>query len=157
MKKGALLHSSSSHLKRFQPLLKPYENDFIFEQYVNKTFLDDIAINGVLTSEITVNFIKFIGSTIFQNVDTLLITCSTLGIIADYHPIINETKLIRIDNSLSEEAVKHGGKIAVIYTVETTREATSSLFEGHIEKNPTANASFDMIYVPNAWDFFSNR
>ena len=77
----------------------------------------------------------------------VLLTCSTLG------PALpcNSPAILRADGALAEEAVRDGGRVAVICAAPTTLQATGNLFRNAAAKT---GASIDIWWVDGAWDMF---
>ncbi len=83
--------------------------------------------------------------------DAVLLTCSTLGPAAEAAAEGAPVPILRTDAALAREAVKDGGKIVVLCTVETTLEPTRHLFE---EAAHATGAEIVMRLVPGAWEAF---
>ncbi len=83
--------------------------------------------------------------------DAVLLTCSTLGPAAEAAAATALIPILRVDAALAREAVKDGGKIAVLCAVETTVETTKLLFE---QEGRATGAEIVVILVPHAWDAF---
>ena len=86
--------------------------------------------------------------------DLVLLTCSTLGPIADH--LDATVPIRRADRALAEEAVaeagwKGGGRVAILYTLPTTAQATGALFR---EVAKGSGIEIDLSLVAGAWDAF---
>jgi Asp/Glu/hydantoin racemase len=86
--------------------------------------------------------------------DLVLLTCSTLGPIADH--LDATVPIRRADRALAEEAIakagkKAGSRVAILYTLPTTAQATGALFR---EVADGTGVSIDLSLVAGAWDAF---
>jgi hypothetical protein len=83
--------------------------------------------------------------------DAILITCSTLGPVADsFDGSRHHCPVYRTDKMLAEALKRRQGKSVVLYAAESTLNATISLFcSGEsLEHHP------EIIFVPEAWRAF---
>ena len=83
--------------------------------------------------------------------DAVLLTCSTLGPAAEAVAPNAAAPILRVDAALAADAVKDGGRVAVLCTVETTMEPTRLLFERAAQ---ATGAKIAMHLVPGAWEVF---
>ena len=82
--------------------------------------------------------------------DVVLLTCSTVG------PAIGRVvgapvPVMRVDAALAEEAVRRGGRVAVLCAVATTIAPTRDLFE---KAAAATGARVELALVPDAWPAF---
>lgn len=78
--------------------------------------------------------------------DAVLLTCSTLGPSVEHASAA--VPVLRVDEALAEAAVRGGGRVVVLCTVETTLEPSRTLFERHAA---ATGARIETRLVPNAW------
>ncbi len=83
--------------------------------------------------------------------DAVLLTCSTLGPAAEAAAVAASVPVVRVDDTFAREAVRGGGKVAVLCAVQTTMEPTRLLFE---KEARATGAEVVMHFVPGAWDVF---
>jgi len=83
--------------------------------------------------------------------DAVLLTCSTLGPAAEAATRTTSIPVMRVDAALAREAVKDGGKVAVLCAVETTVVPTKLLFEAAAH---ATGAEIIVHLVPHAWEAF---
>lgn len=81
------------------------------------------------------------------DVAAVVLTCSTLG--PSVEGIASPIPCLRVDAALAEAAVRDGGRVAVLCTVETTLAPTQALFAAAAAKT---GATIEMALVPGAWD-----
>jgi len=86
-----------------------------------------------------------------DDADAVLLTCSTLGPAAEAAATCASVPMFRVDAMLAREAVRSGGKVAVLCAVQTTMEPTRFLFEKEARATGTEVV---MHFVSGAWDVF---
>lgn len=105
---------------------------------------------GRLTPEIAAETVSLLRG-LSAGADAVLLTCSTLGPAADTAALDSAIPVLRVDAALAAEAVKAGGRVVVLCTVETTVEPTRRLFE---DAARATGATIDVQVVPQAWAAF---
>lgn len=81
--------------------------------------------------------------------DAVILTCSTLGPVADDLAASAAVPVLRVDRALAEAAMRAGRRVVVLCTVATTVKPTSRLFEA------AANGSeVEIRLIPGTWDEF---
>lgn len=86
-----------------------------------------------------------------ENADRVLLTCSTLGSAATLASESAAVPVLRVDQTLAEQAMKTAGSVVTLCAVETTLEPTRQLF-AQVEKHP--QAQFEIHLVAGAWEKF---
>jgi Asp/Glu/hydantoin racemase len=86
-----------------------------------------------------------------READVVVLNCSTLGPAASLAADRSAVPVIRADGMLAERAVKAGGKVIVLCTVETTIAPTTRLFE---EAAKATDADIDVRLIEGAWALF---
>jgi len=86
-----------------------------------------------------------------NDADAVLLTCSTLGAVADDVAGKASVPVLRVDAALARQAVRNGGKIAVLCAAETTLGPTGALFGKAAQQT---GAAIDLRLVPGAWGAF---
>lgn len=86
-----------------------------------------------------------------READAVVLNCSTLGPASSKAAAAAVVPVIRADGVLAEEAVKAGGKVVVLCTVETTIDPTTKLFEAAAE---ATGAAIEVRLIPGAWALF---
>lgn len=89
--------------------------------------------------------------TLARDADAVVLNCSTLGPAVSKVAAGAAAPIIRADAMLAEQAVKAGGKVVVLCTVETTIAPTTALFEAAAE---ATRAEIEVRLVPGAWAHF---
>jgi len=83
--------------------------------------------------------------------DVVLLTCSTLGPVADELSATLAVPVLRVDRALAEEAIRAGQSIVALCAVATTMTPTRALFETLAEDS---GATVDVRLVDGAWNHF---
>ena len=86
-----------------------------------------------------------------EDADAVVLNCSTLGPAVTKVEAGAAAPIIRADATLAEEAIKVGGKVIVLCTVETTIAPTSALFEAAAKATGT---EIEVRLVAGAWAHF---
>ncbi len=86
-----------------------------------------------------------------QDADAVILNCSTLGPASLQAATAAAAPIIRADGVLADEAVKAGGKVIILCTVETTVDPTTELFEAAAK---ATGAEIEVRLIPGAWALF---
>lgn len=144
----ACLHTAESNVAVFDAALAELKPAGVeLRHYVRADLLAAAERAGGLTATITAQTVDALHE-LCVGADAVLLTCSTLG------PAAAEaasTPVMRVDAALAYEAVKDGGKVAVLCAVETTVEPTRLLFERAAR---ATGAEVAVHLVPHAWEAF---
>lgn len=105
---------------------------------------------GGLTADITTETADVLLH-LAQEADAVVLNCSTLGPAALLAAGKSPVPVIRADGILAERAVKAGGKVIVLCTVETTIDPSTRLFE---EAAKATGAVIDVRLIEGAWALF---
>jgi hypothetical protein len=126
----------------------PEASGAVLRHVVRPDFLAEAEEAGGLTPDIARRTAEALGE-LAQGTDAVLLTCSTLGPAAEAVP--GPVPVLRVDAALASQAVATGGRVIVLYAVETTREPTRLLFEAAARGT---GAAIEMRLVPGGWDAF---
>jgi len=105
---------------------------------------------GRLTDEISAETAAFLWH-LAEDADAVVLNCSTLGPAVSKISADAGAPIIRADAILAEQAVKRGGKVLVLCTVDTTIAPTTALFEAAAQ---ATGAEIEVRLVPGAWAHF---
>lgn len=86
--------------------------------------------------------------------DLILSSCSTVGEVADVYSRVVSIPVVKIDEVMSEEAVKAGRKIALIATVKTTLNPSRRLIEKEAARLGK-ETEIDEYLESGAWELLS--
>ncbi len=148
----ACLHTAESNIHHFDRAADGLSLDL--RHWVRADLLRAAEAAGTLTPDLVAATAEALLD-LAGEADFVLLTCSTLGPIADH--LDATVPIRRADRALAEEAVakaalKAGGRVAILYTLPTTAQATGALFR---EMADGAGVSVDLSLVIGAWDAFT--
>lgn len=147
----ACLHTAESNVAVFDAALAELKPAGVeLRHYVRADLLAAAERAGGLTATITAQTVDALHE-LCVGADAVLLTCSTLGPAAEAAAEAASTPVMRVDAALAYEAVKDGGKVAVLCAVETTVEPTRLLFERAAR---ATGAEVAVHLVPHAWEAF---
>ena len=145
------LHTAESNIAVFENALRKSGLASVeLEHYVRIDLLQAAENAGGVTAKVSEQTIEEINR-IRENVDVVLMTCSTLGPIADSVAEESSVPILRVDAALAHHSVQSGGRVAVLCAVETTLQPTRLLFE---KEARLTGAQIVVSLVPNAWEMF---
>ena len=85
-----------------------------------------------------------------EGVDRILVTCSTLGGVAEELAPADGPSVTRVDRPMAEAAVSLGSRIGLAYTISSTVVPTSTLL-WEAAHSADRNIDLDLIDCPSAW------
>lgn len=151
MPRIACLHTAESNIAVFDAALQAIGRaDVELHHSVRADLLADAEREGQLTPVITARTVEAVRD-LCGGADVVLLTCSTLGPAAEVAAERASTPIVRVDAALAAEAVRDGGKVAVLCAVATTMEPTRQLFERVAR---ASGAEIIVQLVPGAWEAF---
>ena len=147
----ACLHTADSNVQVFDTALQELGTEGVRLRHgVRADLLAAAEQAGGLTPEIAEQTAGVLRD-LCDGADAVLLTCSTLGPAADAAAAAASVPMIRVDAMFAREAVRGGGKVAVLCAVQTTVEPTRLLFE---KEARATGAEVVMHLVPGVWDVF---
>lgn len=147
----ACLQTADSNLEVFDMTLKELGMEGVeLRHSVRADLLAAAEQAGGLTPEIAERTAGVLRG-LCDGADAVLLTCSTLGPAAEAAAVAISIPMFRVDATLAREAVRSGGKVAVLCAVQTTMEPTRHLFEREAQ---ATGAEVVMHFLPGAWDVF---
>ena len=145
------LHSAASNVAIFDAAARHLGlQDGTLEHMVRPELLFAAEAAGSLTPRVADDTAAIL-SGLTANADAVLLTCSTLGPVADTSARASPVPILRVDRALAEEAAATGGTVVALCAVETTLEATGRVFE---EEATKTDAMVCVRLVPGAWALF---
>ncbi len=111
---------------------------------------------GALTPSVASETVATLRRLCAEETDAVLLTCSTLGPVVTHQDATTSSPfspvpVLRVDAALADASVSGGGRVAVLYAVETTREPTRALFE---RAAAGTGVVIELQLVPEAWAAF---
>lgn len=151
MPRIACLHTADSNIQVFDAALQELDMKGVeLRHSVRADLLAAAEQAGGLTPEIAERTAGVLRS-LCEGADAVFLTCSTLGPAAEAAAMAASVPVVRVDDTFAREAVRGGGKVAVLCAVQTTMEPTRLLFE---KEARATGAEVVMHFVPGAWDVF---
>jgi hypothetical protein len=151
MSRIACLHTADSNIQVFDAALQELGTKGVeLRHSVRADLLAAAEQASGLTPEIAERTAGVLRG-LCDGADAVLLTCSTLGPAAEAAAATASVPMFRVDATLAREAVRSGGKVAVLCAVQTTMEPTRLLFEREAQNT---GAEVVMHFVPGAWDVF---
>ena len=149
--KIACLHTADSNIPIYEDAARELGLPAgVLHHHVRADLLLTAERLGGLTTEIaaeTADVLRHLA----RQADVVVLNCSTLGPAASEAAANAAVPIIRADGVLAEEAVKAGGKVIVLCTVETTIVPTTNLFEA---AGKATGAEIEVRLIPGAWALF---
>jgi len=141
----AFLHTSPIHIERFENLVRKYNNTISTKHFVNEALLKESSSTGLLDLKSFTSQIQEIKK---HPVQLIICTCTTYGQASEAFENVK-----RIDQPLVEYLISNFSKIAMAYTVLSTRDVSKSLLEKTaIAKNKKMEIiEFDCT---SSWQYF---
>jgi hypothetical protein len=147
----ACLHTAESNIAVYEAAAKALGlPDGMLHHHVRADLLLAAEKVGRLTDEISAETAALLWH-LAEDADAVVLNCSTLGAAASKIAAGAGTPIIQADAVLAEQAVKAGGKVIVLCTVETTIAPTTALFEAAAK---ATGAEIEVRLVPGAWAHF---
>ncbi|MBB3568395.1 aspartate/glutamate racemase family protein [Rhizobium sp. BK491] len=147
----ACLHTAESNITVYEAAAKALGlPDGMLHHHVRADLLLAAEKVGRLTDEISAETAALLWH-LAEDADAVVLNCSTLGPAASKIAAGAGAPIIQADAVLAEQAVKAGGKVIVLCTVETTIAPTTALFEAAAK---ATSAEIEVRLVPGAWAHF---
>lgn len=144
-----LFHTAESNIAVFEEAAKAAA----FARPLRHVLRDDLLRAAEEAGELT-DQVREACRAAMRNAESseMVCTCSTIGPAAD--DLAGEGMDVRrVDRALAEAALQQGGRVAVLFAVETTEGPTRNLFQD-VAQESGSEARVEMIHVPGAWDTF---
>jgi len=142
--KITFLHTSNSHINRFEKIVKEIDKNIETEHFVNEEILE----TALKTGNIDVNgFRNEIARIKTGKYGRIICTCSTYGELCDNKDVF------RIDKPIAENIVSKYSKIGIAFTVNSTKEKSKSLLKKVAEKQGEQIKIIE-INCEDCWQWF---
>jgi Asp/Glu/hydantoin racemase len=123
----ALIHTSPVLTPLFTDLCKQHLANVQVFHMVDESLIRDTITNQRLRKLTIRRLISMIESAQGAGADAVLVTCSSIGPAVDLAREIFDLPVVRVDEAMAEQAVRHGPRIGVLATLRTTLEPTMEL------------------------------
>ncbi len=134
-----LLHTSSVHIPRFDALCPPGK---ALAHLVREDLLARARAEGV-----TPDIAAEVAALVQGAAGPVLCTCSTLGAAAE------AAGALRIDRPAMQAAADSGGRVLMVYCLESTEAPSRALLEEEMAKAGNS-AGIEPLFVTDAWPHF---
>lgn len=141
-----LLHTSPAHVPVFDALRDRDHLGAVLRHVVVPELLDRARVRG--PESVVADLRELLGDA----GGPVLVTCSTLGAVAEALAPGLGVPVLRVDRPMAAEAVRTGPRIAVLATVESTLTPTGELLAEEAAGRPV---SVRTHLVDGAWELFA--
>ncbi len=133
MKKIYIIHTSLvSHVELGQLFADIIPEAKLFN-IIDDSLLHDVMAAGHVTPKIISRMCDYFQAAEKNGADLIFNQCSSVGFAADIASKTVSVPVLKIDEAMAEQAVAIGGKIAVVATVASTVDPSSSLVRSKAE------------------------
>lgn len=147
----ACLHTAASNIGIFEQAAKRLALPAgQLHHVVHGSLLEEAEKQGGITQAITSQTLRIITG-LLDDADAVLVTCSTLGTIADAAQSSFSKPVLRTDRALAEQALESGLSVTVLCTAPTTLQPTTDLFH---QVFADTSIKPDIRLIDKAWDVF---
>ena len=149
------LHTAAEHTATFDQLVVEY-GGFGAERWhlVAPDLLADARDRGVDDESLQQRLVETLGG-FPDGIDRILVTCSTLGGVAEQLAPPDGPVVTRVDRPMAEAAVAAGSRIGVAYSIASTVVPTSTLL-WEVAESAHRSIDLDLIDCESAWKFFAS-
>ena len=151
MKKVALFHTSVATIESMTKLTKQIIPDVQIMHIVEDSMIKDVMANNGVTPEINARIAAYIQAAELAKCDMFMTACSSIGGVVEQCQFMTSMPLTRIDTAMIEQAIKIGGKIAVLATVETTLRPTLDYVHRIAQKHNQTSAKIEPLLMAEAF------
>ena len=147
----SFIHTGQVHIEKFASLVTELAPNLLVNHVVDESLLihaQKFGVDSVLESNLMVHL-----ETLSTVSKVIVVTCSSIGGIAERIGNLNGCKIQRIDQAMADFAVEHGNNILVIAALESTLAPTRELLTKSISEH-NANPTLTFYHIENAWDYF---
>jgi|GEM_PF-2924087 len=113
------LHTSHTHIQRFNDIVHKIIPDYVVNHIVNETLLEDAIKAGEVNKA---GFAEQIKAITADTTDKIICTCSTYGVLCDDYQHV-----FRIDGPIAELIVTKYKSVGIAYTAVSTRDSSMNL------------------------------
>ncbi|CAM2157397.1 Glutamate racemase [Pararobbsia alpina] len=124
-----VVHTGPVTVQPLKDQFKEHLPDARVINIVDDSLLNDVRTAGHLTSEVTGRLYSYMSNAQAMGADIILNACSSVGEATDLLRNLIRTPIVKVDESMAEEASRIGKRIGVVATVKTTLEPTTRLIQ----------------------------
>lgn len=147
----AFLHTSALYVKSFGAIMAELAPELSVKHEVKPYFLTRAQGNGV--DEVLEAGVTATIDALSKEAKVVIVTCSSIGHIAEKIGVINDCRVERIDRAMADYAVESANNILVVAALQSTLKPTRELLKSsmsHFGVKPNVT----LQYVDDAWEHF---
>jgi Asp/Glu/hydantoin racemase len=133
MTRLALIHTVGSLDPVFRDLLAEVAPDATVSSTVDEDLLGETIAAGSIPPDTAARFERHVRSALDEGADAVLVTCSSMGPAVDALARDRGLPVLRVDEAMADEAVRHAARIGVLATLTTTLRPTAELIRRRAE------------------------
>jgi Asp/Glu/hydantoin racemase len=129
MSKLAIIHTTSATVESMKALTAEILSNVEVVNFVDDSILPQLGQNGgdlTAVEERLVHYARFAEQV---GADVILEACSSVGELVEKMQSVLSIPIVRIDDSMAEQAVQRGGHLGVAATLPTTLQPTTRLLQ----------------------------
>ncbi len=134
MKTVVAIHTAMPMVEPTRELFAKHLPDVRLINIVDDSLIQDVIEAGEVPPAVEKRLINYYYSSIDAGADVIFNTCSSVGDIALKAKYLFDIPLVKIDDSMAEEAVKRSSSIGVLATLPTTLSPTVRLIQHFAKK-----------------------
>lgn len=141
----AFLHTSRTHVDRFENLVRKFNSEIVTQHFVNEKLLQKTLVTGTLD---LVSFEKEIITIKKHPIELIICTCSTYGAVCK-----DFKNVFRIDQPIADYLVAKYDSIGLAFTVSSTKNASQELLiqTAYLQKKKIEIIELDCT---DSWQYF---
>jgi aspartate/glutamate racemase len=123
------IHTSNVLVNPIKELFNQHLPNTVLNNIIDDSLIQEVIIEGKPTNSVKKRLINYYFIAAEAGADIILNTCSSVGEIAISAQEFINIPIIRIDDSMAEEAVQKASKIGVLATLPSTLKPTCNLIK----------------------------
>ena len=131
-----LIHTVGNLRGVFGPLAEELLPNVEVKHVVDESLLQDAIAEGGVTSEIEARLAACVAALSQSGVDTIMVTCSSMGQAVDRIAAVSTLPVLRVDAPMVDRALRMGRRIGVLATLRTTMTPTVELVRQRSNGDP---------------------
>jgi len=147
----SFIHTGEVHIQKFGPLVAELDPTLRVNHVVDESLLIHAQKFG--SDSWLETHLKAHLQVLSLTSKVIVVTCSSVGAIAENLGSLNGCKIQRIDKAMADYAIKNGKEILVMAALESTLAPTKALLEQSM-KALGGRATLTFCHVENAWEYF---
>jgi hypothetical protein len=149
----AFLHTARAHTGTFDRLVREIDAALPVRHEVEEQLLAEALAAGTTTNSIRDAATRAVRRLASEGAKLIVVTCSTIGGVAETTPVGRGLSVMRIDRPMAEQAVKIGRRIVVVASVGSTLGPTTSLLR-QVASDSKRSVEIFTVLCEEAWPRF---